>query len=131
MDGNQYSNREFASTGVRSFQAGHVGGAVCQSTCDRAAFPADVEVIDACAQKAYTRGPVLEIGGKTDGCPVFRRPDGDRYFFILLDESARTIQVGIVHPAKIPSAMTPLLPELPSRLERATIDGIVAMRLPE
>ena len=88
MDNNDYSNREFASTGVRSFQAGHVGGAVCGAGCDRKAFPTDVEVVDACAKSAYSTGPELVVGGDTDGCPVWRRPDGDRYFFILLDEQA-------------------------------------------
>ena len=37
MDDNEYSNREFASTGLRSFQAGH-GWRVCRrrvSTCSR------------------------------------------------------------------------------------------------
>jgi hypothetical protein len=131
MDGNDFSNREFASTGVRSFQAGHVGGSVCKASCDRSAFPADVEVVDACAGKAYERGPVIAAGGSADGCPVWRRPDGDRYFFILLDQDTRTIQIGVVHPANIPSALAPLLPELPSALGRADIDAIVRLRLPQ
>jgi hypothetical protein len=131
MDGNDFSNREFASTGVRSFQAGHVGGSVCKANCDRANFPADVEVIDACAGKAYERGPVITAGGSSDGCPVWRRPDGDRYFFILLDQDTRTIQVGVVHPANIPGALAPLLPELPSALNRADIDAIARLRLPQ
>jgi hypothetical protein len=131
MDNNDFSNREFVSTGVRSFQAGHVGGSVCKASCDRSAFPADVEVIDACAGKAYERGPVVAAGGGSDGCPVWRRPDGDRYFFILLDQDTRTIQVGVVHPANIPSALSPLLPELPSALNRAEIDAIVRLRLPQ
>ena len=47
MDNNAYSNREFASTGVRSYQAGHVGGSVCGEDCSRDAFPpTDVEVVD-------------------------------------------------------------------------------------
>jgi hypothetical protein len=131
MDNNDFSNREFASTGVRSFQAGHVGGAVCKANCDRSAFPSDVEVIDACAQKAYERGPELVMGGATAGCPVWRRPDGDRYFFILLDERERTIQVGIVHPANIPPALAAVLPALPNAVSRADIDALVRLRLPE
>jgi hypothetical protein len=131
MDNNDFSNREFASTGVRSFQAGHVGGAVCKANCDRSAFPADVEVIDACAQKAYERGPELVMGGATAGCPVWRRPDGDRYFFILLDEQERAIQVGIVHPANIPPALAAVLPALPNTVSRADIDALVRLRLPE
>ncbi|MBN2194651.1 MAG: DUF2403 domain-containing lipoprotein [Polyangiaceae bacterium] len=130
MDDNQYSNREFMSTGLRSFQAGHVGGAVCQATCDRDAFPSDVDVVDACAQEAYANGPELVVGGDTDSCPVWRRPDGDRYFFVLLDEVSRTIQVGIVHPGLVPAAASGLLPELPGALPRTVIDGVVAMRLP-
>ena len=131
MDDNQFSNREFASTGVRSYQEGHVGGAVCQSSCEREAFAPDADVVDACAGAAYDQGPVLEVGGDTDGCPVWRRPEGDRFFFILLDEAERVIQVGMVHPENIPGAMTPLLPELPSALERSTIDSLVELRLPE
>jgi hypothetical protein len=130
MDNNDYSNREFASTGVRSYQAGHIGGSVCMATCDRNAFGADVEVVDACAKTAYAKGPVLVAGGTTDGCPVWRRPEGARYFFILLDESTRTIQVGVIHPENLPAASSGLLPELPGSVSRTTIDAMVAMRLP-
>jgi hypothetical protein len=131
MDNNDFSNREFASTGVRSYQAGHVGGAVCQASCQRDQFPDDVEVVDACAGSAYERGPVIEVDGSTDGCPVWRRPDGDRYFFILLDEQRREIQVGIVHPANVPAALAPWLPELPATVSRAAIDAVLELRLPE
>ncbi|HYQ16199.1 MAG TPA: DUF2403 domain-containing lipoprotein [Polyangiaceae bacterium] len=130
MDNNDYSNREFASTGVRSFQAGHVGGAVCGSGCDRDAFASDVEVVDACAKRAYDAGPEIVVGGDTDGCPVWRRPDGDRYFFILLDEQERAIQVGVIHPSAIPQAAEALLPELPGNLPRTAIDSLLALRLP-
>jgi hypothetical protein len=131
MDNNAYSNREFASTGVRSYQAGHVGGSVCGEDCDRDAFPVDVEVVDACAQSAYTSGPELAVGGDTDGCPVWRRPNGDRYFFILLDETQRKIQIGIVHPSNIPSAASGLLPQLPQNVDRTIVDAMLDMRLPE
>jgi hypothetical protein len=116
---------------VRSFQEGHVGGAVCQASCERDTFPADADVVDACAQTAYTQGPELVFGGSTSGCPVWRRPDGDRYFFILLDQTARAIQVGIIHPANIPPAAGPVLPDLPTSLSRLTIDALVALRLPQ
>jgi hypothetical protein len=131
MDSNDYSNREFASTGLRSFQAGHIGGAVCKSTCQRDAFPDDVEVVDACAQTAYAHGPTIVAGEQSDGCPVWRRPLGDRYFFILLDEQAREIQVGVVHPERVPPALAGLLPELPAQISRATVDAILALRLPQ
>lgn len=131
MDANSYSNREFASTGVRSFQAGHVGGAVCGETCARSAFPTDVEVVDACARKAYTSGPVLEMGGATDGCPVWIRPTGDRYFFILLDEARRQIQVGVLHPDNLPKAASSLLPQFPTQVSRNVIDAMLDLRLPD
>lgn len=130
MDDNEYSNREFASTGLRSYQEGHVGGAVCQASCERDTFPDDVEVVDACAQSAYERGPEIVVGGDTDGCPVWRRPDGDRYFFILLDQAERVIQVGIVHPERIPRSIAGLLPNLPGSLVRPDIDALLALRLP-
>ena len=131
MDNNDYSNREFASTGVRSFQAGHVGGAVCGAGCDRKAFATDVEVVDACAKRPYTSGPEIVVGGDSDGCPVWRRPDGDRYFFILLDERERAIQVGVIHPGAIPSAAGALLPDLPATLPRVAVDQLLALRLPQ
>ncbi|MEZ4375173.1 MAG: DUF2403 domain-containing lipoprotein [Polyangiaceae bacterium] len=130
MDNNQYSNREFISTGVRSYQAGHVGGNVCGSGCSRDDFPADATVVDACAKQAYTRGPELAVGGASDGCPVWKRPVGDRYFLVLLDETQRTIQLAIVHPDNIPSQAAQLLPNLPADLPRSAIDALLALRLP-
>lgn len=130
MDNNAYSNREFASTGVRSYQAGHIGGAAAGATLLPSNFSSDSDVVDACSKTAYARGPALVAGGSTDGCPIWRRPDGDRYFFILLDASTRTIQVGIIHPENIPAAVNALLPELPSNVSRPTIDAVLGLRLP-
>ncbi len=130
MDNNEFSNREFISTGVRSYQAGHVGGNVCGSGCTRDQFPADSTVVDACGKQPYARGPELEMGGPSDGCPVWRRPIGDRYFVVLLDESTRTIQLAIIHPGNVPGAAQPLLPALPAALSRETIDGLLDLRLP-
>jgi hypothetical protein len=130
MDNNNYSNREFASTGVRSYQAGHIGGAVAGASLLPGAFAADSEVVDACAKAAYAHGPELVAGGTTDGCPIWRRPNGDRFFFILLDEATRTIQVGVIHPESLPSSTGELLPSLPASVTRNTIDAMVALRLP-
>ncbi|HEY5956402.1 MAG TPA: hypothetical protein VIV60_07620, partial [Polyangiaceae bacterium] len=130
MDNNSYSNREFASTGVRSYQAGHIGGAVAGASVSPSNFAADSDVVDACAKTAYAHGPVLVAGGATDGCPVWRRPTGDRYFFILLDESTRSIQVGIIHPDNVPTAAGALLPNLPTSVPRSAIDAMTQLRLP-
>lgn len=131
MDEGPYKNREFASTGVRSYQAGHVGGNVCGTGCSRDAFADDVDVVDACAKTAYERGPEIEVGGASDGCPAWLRPRGDRYFLVLLDETSRQIQVAVVHPERVPAAATAVVPSLPARLERPQIDALLAMRLPE
>ncbi|AKU99661.1 hypothetical protein AKJ09_06325 [Labilithrix luteola] len=130
MDNNEYSNREFASTGVRSYQKGHVGGNVCGTGCSRGAFADDVEVLDACSKTAYAKGPEIPVGGDANGCPVWRRPVGDRYFVVLLDEVKRTIQVAVIHPSNVPSAAASLLPALPPSLGRDTIDGLISLRLP-
>ncbi len=132
LDNNDYSNREFASTGVRSYQAGNVGSAVCKSDCQRdAILPTDVDVVDACAKTAYAKGPSIVAGGATDGCPVWRRPQGDRYFFILLDELTRQIQVGIIHPDQVPAKAAGVLPKFPGSVARTEIDALLGMRLPE
>jgi hypothetical protein len=131
LDDNEFSNREFASTGVRSFQAGHVGGSVCGADCARDQFPADADVVDACATTAYETGPEVVADGDSDGCPVWRRPEGDRFFFIALDEAERLIQVGMIHPANIPSGAGAVLPELPGSVARAGIEGLLHLRLPE
>jgi hypothetical protein len=131
MDDNAFSNREFASTGVRSYQVGHIGGAVAGASLSPADFPGDSDVVDVCSKRTYAKGPVLVAGGATDGCPVWRRPQGDRYYFILLDAPTRTIQVGILHPQHLPSALGGILPSLPARIERKDIDALVALRLPQ
>jgi hypothetical protein len=82
-----------------------------------------------CTKQAYASGPEIEVGGSADGCPVWRRPEGDRYFMILLDEKQREIQVAVIHPEKIPAAE--MLPSLPGALSRETIDALLAMRLPQ
>lgn len=130
MDGNEYSNREFISTGVRSFQNGHVGGSVCGAGCDRDDYPYSAEVVDACSEQEYAKGPTVVSGGSSDGCPVWKRPVGDRFFLILLDAATRSIQVAIVHPRNIPKNLSELFPMLPSRIQRTTIDNLAQLRLP-
>jgi len=131
MDDNDFSNREFASTGVRSYQEGHLGGSVCGTGCSREQFPDDAVLVDACNHTAYDQGAEIVAGGSSDGCPVWQRPEGDHYFFIALDEAERLIQVGIIHPESIPSEATAVLPELPARVTRSGVEGMLHLRLPE
>ena len=63
---------------------------------------------------------------------AFVRPDqGFRYFITLLDENTRTVQIALVHPSKIPPSIAALLPNFPLEIQRATIDALVGLRLPE
>lgn len=130
LDNNEWSNREFASTGVRSFQSGHVGGSVCGTGCSRTEFAAEDDVVDACGKTGYDAGPELPMTGSVDGCPVWKRPQGERYFLILLDETERTIQLALVHPGAIPNALESVLPTMPRSLARDAIDSLAALRLP-
>ncbi len=130
MDGNSYSNREFISTGVRSYQSGHVGGNVCGTGCSRAEFPVQQDVVNACTKTAYSKGPTLTMGGTVDGCPVWVRPEGDRYLIALLDAERRIIQVAMIHPQALPQSLGALLPALPAQLSRATVQAIAELRLP-
>lgn len=130
LDGNEWSNREFASTGVRSFQSGHVGGSVCGTGCSRSEFAAEDDVVDACGKRGYDAGPELPMTGGVEGCPVWKRPEGQRYFLVLLDETERVIQLALVHPGIIPSALEPVLPIMPRQLARTAIDEIAGLRLP-
>ncbi len=130
LDGNEWSNRDFASTGVRSFQSGHVGGSVCGTGCSRSGFDAADDVVDACGKTGYDAGPELPMTGGAEGCPVWKRPEGQRYFLVLLDETERVIQLALVHPGAIPSALDSVLPTMPRSLARGAIDEIAGLRLP-
>ena len=62
---------------------------------------------------------------------AFRRPTGGyRYALALFDVNTRTMQLAIIHPPKVPAAAAVLRPALPLSLDRATIDALLAMRLP-
>ena len=42
-----------------------------------------------------------------------------------MDVDARTVQLGVVHPAQIPRALAPLLPALPAAIPRDAVDQLV------
>ncbi|AGP34555.1 DUF2403 domain-containing lipoprotein [Sorangium cellulosum] len=131
-EGLEYGNRDILSTGLRSYQVGHLGGSVCgKQRCDVASFPDTADLLDACGQAALDAGAVLDAEDPGGGCPVWRRPLDDRFFFILLDEPKRTVQVGVVHPAAIPASASEIFPGLPEEVSQASMDRLAALRLPE
>jgi hypothetical protein len=126
----EHGNRNILSTGLRSFQFGSLGGHVCGvARCDVNTFPARADLMDACSQSPIVGGATLTAGA-AGPCPVWRRPRDRRFFFVLLDQTSRSIQVGIVHPQAVPSAAAALLPALPTEISRATVDALLALRLP-
>ncbi len=67
-------------------------------------------------------------GGPT---AAFRRPEvGYRYFLIALDVASRTVQLAMVHPPNVPASLAGLLPGLPAAIPQATVDAVLALRLP-
>jgi hypothetical protein len=63
---------------------------------------------------------------------AFRRPtEGYRYVLALFDVNTRQLQLAIIHPSKLPAAVSGFLPTLPRSIGRATIDSLLAMRLPQ
>jgi hypothetical protein len=130
--GPRWGNRDLISTGLRSFQLGHLGGNTCGiESCPSERFPADAELVDACKLSAMTEGAVLNADARDyTVCPMWRRPQGDRYFVVLLDEVSRTVQVAVLHPERAGLELPGLLPELPRSLSRQDIQRVLALRLP-
>lgn len=130
--GAQWGNRDIISTGIRSYQVGSLGGATCGiQGCGIEKFPANADLLDANNLKALTHGAQIDADHPqmAEG-PVWRRATDDRYYLALLDESTRTVQVMVLHPANLPAAVEPLLPALPNEVSRAVIDTLVTLRVP-
>ncbi len=125
-----YGNRAIMSTGLRSFQVGSLGGSVCGAPgCGPDLFGDDIDLVDACKQAPLATGAVLEPGGN-NGCPVWQRPKGVRYFVALLDEATSTVKIALIHPQNVPASLGSLLPSLPATIDRSTVDALVALSLP-
>jgi len=74
---------------------------------------------------------VVSGPGKPTGAAFVRPDQGFRYFVILLDETSRTVQIGLVHPSKIPASVAGVLPNFPETIPRASVDALLALRLPK
>jgi hypothetical protein len=131
--GAQWGNRDIISTGIRSYQVGSLGGATCGiQGCAIAQFPADADLLDANHLVAMSHGAVIDADNRQSAeGPVWRRALDERYYMILLDESARTVQVLVLHPANLPAGARALLPNLPNEVSRSAIDAVLALRLPQ
>ncbi|HVY25490.1 MAG TPA: DUF2403 domain-containing protein [Polyangiaceae bacterium] len=127
-DNNDYQNFDVFSSNIFAYY-GNVGEGPCGKNCNLTGVgPADL--IDKATSMPAAKGGVTAFGG-TAAHVAFRRPtEGYRYVLALFDVNTRQMQLAIIHPSKIPAAAAGLLPTLPRSLGRATIDSLLAMRLP-
>jgi hypothetical protein len=128
-DNDSSKNLDVFSTDMIDY-AGYVGQGPCGPQCNVSTLGAAVDLIDKTTDTEATTGAVATpAGGPT---AAFRRPEtGYRYFLMALDVSSRTVQLGMVHPSAIPAAIGGLLPDLPAAIPQATVDAVLALRLPK
>ncbi len=127
-DNDSSQNFDVFSTDMIDY-AGYVGQGPCGPACAVSALGPQVDLIDKTTDKEAAQGAVATpTGGPT---AAFRRPEvGYRYFLIALDVASRTVQLGMVHPENVPASIAGLLPALPAAIPQATVDAVLALRLP-
>ncbi|MCE9577679.1 MAG: DUF2403 domain-containing lipoprotein [Deltaproteobacteria bacterium] len=127
-DNNASKNLGVFSTNFFGY-AGYVGEGPCGAACDVGALDPTVDLIDKAHDTEAATGAVARPGSGPGA--AFRRPlEGYRYFVILMDPATRTVQLAVVHPAAIPPALAPLLPQLPAELDTTAITALTQLRLP-
>jgi hypothetical protein len=128
-DNNEFRNLDVFSTNFFGY-AGYVGEGPCGAQCDVAALGPEVDLIDKALDAEAASG--AEASPMQGPGAAFRRPtQGYRYFLILMDAEARTVQLAVVHPLQIPAAVATLLPGLPFALPRDAVDAVLDLRLPQ
>jgi hypothetical protein len=126
-DQNTYGNLDLFSTNFFGYQ-GYVGEGPCGTECDVADLGATADLVD--KRTSGEASPALAAPGKGPKA-AFRRPaKGFRWFVILMDAKTRTVQLAMAHPGNIPSALGGMAATPPAQVTRATIDGLVGLRLP-
>jgi hypothetical protein len=109
--------------------AGYVGEGPCGKNCTVTGLDSKVDLIDKSTSKEAATGAV-STPAKGPGA-AFRRPEtGYRFFVMLLDVKTRTVQLAIIHPAKVPATVESVLPGLPAQISRTVVDNMLALRLP-
>ncbi|HEY6880508.1 MAG TPA: DUF2403 domain-containing protein [Polyangiales bacterium] len=126
-DNNQYKNLDVFSTNFFGY-AGYVGEGPCGTGCNVSKLGAEVDLIDKAKSQEATGALASPMKGPG---AAFRRPSaGYRWFMMLFDVSSRTVQLGLVHPGAVPSAVQKLLPSLPDTVSNETIANVRGLRLP-
>ncbi len=128
-DNNSYKNLDVFSTDLIDY-SGYVGEGPCGPKCAVSALSPAADLIDKSTDTEAAQGAVA-MPGKGPGAALRRPESGYRYFLVLLDVASRTVQLGMVHPLAVPTAIAPLLPGLPATVGATTIDAVRALRLPK
>jgi hypothetical protein len=106
-----------------------VGEGPCGTNCHLAGLDTKVDLINKSTSLEAATGA---ISNPTKGPgAAFRRPAaGYRFFVMLFDVKTRQVQLALIHPAKVPATVQGVLPGLPLQIPRATVDNMLALRLP-
>ena len=128
-DNNTYKNLDVFSTNFFGY-GGYVGEGPCGAGCNVTSLSASVDLVN--KKTGNTESAAGAISTPTQGPgAAFRRPaTGYRYVVALFDVASRTVQLAFIHPSNVPAGLTALLPALPSAVPQATIDSLLALRLP-
>jgi hypothetical protein len=127
-DNNEFQNFEVFSSNFFGY-GGYVGDGPCGTRCDLSNLADDVDLVDTSDGSAATAGAVAS---PEDGPgAALRRPmQGDRYFVIVMDVQTRAVQLAVIHPDAIPTSASPLIPALPTAVDRTSVDEMIGLRLP-
>jgi hypothetical protein len=127
-DNNDYQNFDLFSTNFFGY-GGYVGEGPCGKNCNVAGLDPKIDLINKATSTEATTGA---ISNPTKGPgAAFRRPAaGYRFFVMLFDVDTRQVQLALIHPANVPATVSAVLPGLPQQIQRATVNNMLALRLP-
>jgi hypothetical protein len=127
-DNNSYQNFDLFSTNFFGY-GGYVGEGPCGKSCTVSGLNLKADLVDKSTSMEAVTG-AISTPTKGPGA-AFRRPAaGYRFFVMLFDVKTRTVQLALIHPANVPATVGAVLPGLPPQIQRATIDNMLALRLP-
>jgi len=127
-DNNDAMNLDVFSTNFFGYQ-GYIGEGPCGDQCDTSTLGPEVDLIDKSTSQQAAAGAIASPAGGPGA--AFVRPSREpRYFIVLFDEGSRTVQLAIISPARIPEAVSAVLPEVPDRLSLVDIGALLSLRLP-
>jgi hypothetical protein len=127
-DNNSSKNLDLFSTNFFGYQ-GYVGEGPCGTACNVSGLDPAVDLVNKKTSQEAAAG-ALSSPGSGPGA-AFRRPvTGYRYFVVLMNAGARTVQMAMISPAKVPDSLATFLPALPASLAQTTVDALMQLRLP-